>query len=146
MSAIFKVNEFLKNPKRKKLSINVSYWKLFEIALFSPKKATIWLPRKLKKKENCKKILTKAKKILRKLKNHNFEVLRIICTTSYISVNTSRHIRVRPIQLYIFGTLIEFWKRLKKCFLQKYKFADISNFQSEWIFQKSEKKKDFQSM
>ena len=50
---------------------------------------------------------------------------------SYISVNTSRHIQVRPIKLYIFGDLIEVSKRLKKCFLHKYKFPDISNFESE---------------
>ena len=132
---------FSKIRKEKRLSIDLSCWKLFQIALFSDKKATICLPRKLK--TNCEKILTKAKKILRKLKNHNLEVLHIICTTSYISVNTSKHIQVRPIKLYIFGNLIEFWKRLKKCFFHQYKFADISNFQSEWIFKKSEKKKTF---
>ena len=134
-----------KISKEKRLSVNVSCWKLFQIALFWPKKATIFLPRKFKKK-NSEKILIKAKKISRKLKNHNFEVLHIICTTSYISVNTSRHIQVRAIQLYIFGTLIEFWKRLKKCFLQKYKFPDVSNFQNESTFEKFQNKKDVQSM
>ena len=136
---------FSKMQKEKRLSINVSCWKLFQITLFSPKKATISLPRKFKQKSS-EKILTKAKKILTKLKNHNFEVLHIICTTSNISVNTSRHIQVRPIKLYIFGNLIEAWKTLKKCFLHQYKFADISNFESEWTFQKFEKKKDFQSI
>ena len=46
---------FSKIPKEKRLSINVSYSKLFQIALFSPKKAAICLLIKLKKKKTVKK-------------------------------------------------------------------------------------------
>ena len=78
----------------------------------------------------------------------NFEVLHINSANSYISVNTSRHIQVRPIQLYVFGKPIKFLKRLRKIFLQKNKFVDISNFQTNEFCKnrKKKEKKDFQSM
>ena len=89
---------FSKIPKEKRLSINVSYSKLFQIALFSPKKATIGLLIKLKKK-NWKN-LRKGKKNIEEIKKPQFwsssyNLYYVIYFSQYFKTHSSKTHKTR---------------------------------------------------
>ena len=80
--------------RKQRLSSNVSYWKLFQIALFSPKKPTIWLPRKLKQKKTVKN-LNKGQKKIEKIKkplfwSSSYNLYYVIYFSQYFKTHSSK--------------------------------------------------------